>query len=271
MTDRELAVLEEHEARQKAIVATNGARSVVTSDGAASITALLHLAVEKGTPVAELKELVALHEHMEKRAAAKAFAVAMKAFQTECKSIKHNKTAKITLKGGGQFSFTYASIDEVAEVINPILAEHGLSYTWNAASNESGALITVTCLVSHVDGHSVASSITLPTASDSAMSPQQKISAANNFGRRLSLESALGITTSQEDRAEPNAADQTPISDDQATALLDMVRETGADLSRFLNFMSIQSLDALPARRYGFAVQTLHDMQKRRAKAEQKR
>lgn len=232
-----------------------------------SITALLHLAVEKGTPVAELKELVALHEHMEKRQAQKAFAAALAAFQAECRSIQHNKTANIATKGGGKFSYTYASLDAIATEIAPLLAKHDLSYSWDTIVSESGAMLRCTCTVSHAAGHSVMSSISLPTASDSAMSAQQKVSAANKFARRLSLESALGLTTT--DEAPEEEVDNTPITDDQLTVLTDFVNETGANLGRFLNFMGIVSLATLPARRFEYAMQNLRDMAKRRERAGQ--
>ena len=67
---------------------------------AGSITALLQLAVERGTPVAELSKLVDLHERMEARQAAKDFADAMARFQAECPSVKKSSSAKIVTNGG---------------------------------------------------------------------------------------------------------------------------------------------------------------------------
>jgi hypothetical protein len=88
----------------------NGRAPVVASEsGNVSIAALLHLAVERGMPAAELKELVALHERMTDREAANEFNRSLAAFRAECPKIQQNRTAEIKTQGGGGYSFTYAA------------------------------------------------------------------------------------------------------------------------------------------------------------------
>jgi uncharacterized protein YndB with AHSA1/START domain len=230
------------------------ALATTQDNGAGSITALLHLAVEKGTPVAELSKLVDLHERMEARQSTKDFADAMARFQAECPSIKKASTAKIVTNGGATFDYTYAELDEIARTVNPILAKHGLSYTWDTSADEK--MLTVVCTVRHNNGHSITSSFVLPVESKSAMSAQQKYGAAQTFAQRKSLSAVLGITTTDDD-TDGGATTTVKITEDQATELGDLMKETNTQPSRFLKYLKVASLTDLPASDYAHAKTTL--------------
>lgn len=226
------------------------------------MTQLLYMAVERGTPVAELKELVALHEHMSQRQAQQAFAAAMAAFQAECPSIKKSSTAKFATRSGGDMSYTFAALDEIAATVNPILARHGLSYTWDATV--AGGALTCICTVRHCDGFSTASTITLPTDSQSAMSSQQKVGSALTFARRLSLTSALGLTTTDDDVDGRDDGGGAVITDDQVTQLEDLIAELHVDRPRFLKYLGVTALASTPAHKFADA---LKQLEKKRARA----
>lgn len=222
-----------------------------TTPRGGSITDLLQLAVERGTPVAELKELVALHREMQQQQAERDFAAAMAAFQQQCPSIHKSRTAAFATKSGGKVSYSYAPIEQIAKTANPILARLGLSYTWD--TTVSGNHITVTCTVRHDNGASRSSAIQLPSGSSNPLlSDQQKMGAAWTFARRLSLVSALGLTTTDDDLdgRDVVVGNVETITDDQATALSDLIAETGTDLPRFLKFFKVGRVDDLPATRY---------------------
>lgn len=229
-------------------------RAPAVRSASASMADLLYMAVERGTPVAELRELVALHGLMEQRQAQQDFAAAMAAFQAECPSIKKASTAKFSTRSGGEMSYTFAALDEIAATVNPILAKHGLSYTWDA--NVQGGTLTCVCTVRHCNGHSTSSSIALPMDSASAMSSQQKVGSAYTFARRLSLTSALGLTTTDDDTdgRDERGANITPEQADTLAALVDEVR---VSVPRFLKAFGASSFDTIPANRYAEAVQAL--------------
>lgn len=234
---------------------------VVATDG--SITSLLHLAVEKGTPVAELKELVALHEHMEKRAAVKAFAEAMAAFQRECPLIKKSSTATVATSSGGSYSYTYAELDEIARTTGPVLAKHGLSYSWDTVVDAK--MLACTCIVRHIAGHSVESKFSIPTeAASRGMSAQQAMGAALTYAKRQSMVAALGLTMTDKDT---DAADPTPITEDQATTLLDLVKETGANHTRFLEALNAVSVTTIRAVDYKKAERMLREFARKKAQS----
>jgi ERF superfamily protein len=233
-------------------------QAVAIPQEATSIVQLLHLAVERGTPVAELKELVDLHERMERRQAEKDFAEAMAAFQRECPQIKKSSTASVVTKSGGKYSYTYAELDEIVRTVGPILAQHGLSYTWDTAVDKS--LLTCTCVVRHIGGHHVESRFTLPTdASSPGMNSQQAVGAALTYARRQSLVAAIGLTMTDEDT---DGIDPTPITEDQVTMILDLLQETGANHQKFLEYINATSVSLIRASDFDRAVRALRAKRK---------
>jgi hypothetical protein len=219
---------------------------------------LLHAAVLQGTPVEQISKLVDLYERMEVRQAAKDFADAMAAIQSELKAIPHNKTKeKDATRSGGNFSYTWASLDQIAAVLNPVAAKHGISYKWDTVVSENGKMLTSTCTVRHVHGHTDSSSFTLPTDGGSpAMSPQQRFASAEKFAHRHSLASAFGLTTTG-DSPDEDASDPATIDEAQLLQLEDMLSDTGADVPKFLAFLGIESLGSLRAADFDKAVMAL--------------
>lgn len=246
----EIAVVQE----PVALAAPQEGKALAQRTVGGSMTELLFMAVERGTPVAELKELVALHEQMSNRQAQQDFAAAMAAFQAECPSIKKSSVAKFETRGGGKMQYTFAALDEIAATVNPILAKHGLSYNWDATVNQGS--LTCVCTVRHANGYSTASTITLPTASPSAMSDQQKVGSALTFARRLSLTSALGLTSTDEDH-DGRDDNTSVITEDQADTLASLAEEVNVNMPRFLAYLGVDDLKNCPVAKYADAVRTL--------------
>lgn len=225
-----------------------------------SVRQLLQMAIEKSMPVESLEKLLAMHERVADRAAGQEFARALAAFQKECPPITHSKKAKIVTSGGGNYSYTYAELDAIARVINPILAQHGLSYSWNTTVDERNRL-TCECIVRHVNGHIAApATFSLPIENKSAMSEQQKVGAAATFAKRQSLIAALGITTSDDDFDGAAQVDPTPVNEDQVIALQDLLTESGRTLPKFLAFLGVDSLEKLPRVRFNEAKAALENI-----------
>jgi len=223
------------------------------------ITDLLRKAVEAGTPVEQLRELVGLHKEMAAIEAAQQFAVAMAAFQAECPPIKKGSTAKIASRSSGTtFEYTYAELDDIARVINPILTKYGLSYTWDTTISKENQL-TCVCTVRHLRGHFITSTFSLPIENASAMSPQQKVGAAATFAQRRSLSAALGLTTTDDDPDAVAAANPEIISADQLTVLEDLLEVTGVSRQRYLKYLGIEKLSELPAVSYQRALVALQN------------
>lgn len=234
------------------------------TQGTESIQRLLTLAIEKGSGVEALEKLVDLHERVTKREAALEFARALAEFQAECPAIGKNKTAEIPTRGGGKYSYQYAPLDTIVRTVKPLLIARGFSYGWD--SKVEGGALTCMCTLRHVNGHSESASFTLPVENASAMSPQQKVGAALTFAQRKTLESVLGLNTTEEDTdGVAREIDPTPIDDDQLAHLEDMLKETKTKVERFLKHFGIAKVADLPASQYKEAINVLEQRRERRA------
>ena len=235
----------------------------VGSAEVAGVQSLVQLAVEKGVAVDVLERLVSLQERVTEQAAQSALFEAISAFQDACPRINKARTAKVATKGGSNYSYTYASLDDIEKVIRPVLRRHKLSYTWDSTTDNAN--LTVTCTLRHVLGSSVSASFTCPTTSLSAMSDQQKVGAALTYGRRQSLVSVAGLTQTDDDTdaADP-VADLTPISDEQLANLQlvwdEVKNNVGPKVlnqAAFFRFYGCATLLDLPAARYTEALAAL--------------
>lgn len=224
---------------------------------------LLHVALEKGTDVNSLDKLLTLHERIADRQAATEFAQAMAAFKAECRPILHNKKADFNAKSG-PVKYTYASLDEIARTIDPILAKYGLSYSWDSKVEQG--MLSCACTVRHVAGHAgPPSTFMLPIENSSVASPQQKVGMALTFAQRRTVTSALGITTADED-SERLEVDPTPINDDQVVHLDDLIRTHEVPRIRFLKMMEVHDLKEIRAVDYNSAISAIEDIRAAKAR-----
>jgi hypothetical protein len=237
----------------------------LTAGGASagSVKDMITFAMEKNVPVESLEKLFGLYERMTAREAAQEFNEALAKFRLECPPIKKAKTANVAMRSGGSYSFTYADLPEIQTTVDPPLANNGFSYSWDSEADAKG-MMKVTCTLRHVNGHSTSSSMALPTENASAMSPQQKYGAAMRFAQRRTLEIVLGLKIEDEHPDTPRS-DPTPIDDDQALYLADLVKESGTNLQKLLKHFEITSLEQLPAVNYNEAVSVCKERQQRKA------
>ena len=249
---------------ETALAAPGQSRAITTGGASAgSVKDMITFAMEKNVPVESLEKLFGLYERMTAREAAQEFNEALAKFRTECPPIRKAKTANVAMRSGGSYSFTYADLAEIQTTVDPHLAANGFSYSWDSeASTQS--MIKVTCTLRHVNGHSTSSSMTLPTENASAMSPQQKFGAAMSFAQRRTLAIVLGLKI-EDDHPDTPRMDPTPITEDQALYLSDLVKESGTNLQKLLKHFEIESLEQLPAVNYDEAVGVCKERQQRKA------
>ena len=221
------------------------------------VSSLVRLAVDKGVSVEILERLVALQERVSDRAAESAMVNAIAEFQAECPSIRKSKKATIRTRSGISYSYTYASLDDIAQTIRPLLHKHGLSYTWD--STVEGGVMTVTCILRHVEGHSVTATFTAPTDTKADMSGAQRHGAALTYARRQSLVQVLGLTSADDDNDAPGApdVDTEVISAEQVADIESLIQEVKASKHKFLEWLSVESLGAIPTARHEEAVAAL--------------
>lgn len=195
------------------------------------------------------------------------FLQALSAFQDQCPEIPKNKTAKIATQSGAGYGYTYAALEDITRVVNPILKAHGLSYAWTTEGMEGG-ILNVVFILRHLGGHEERSTFPVPPETKAAMSAAQKVGAAMTYGRRQSLVSGLGLTTADEDPdgADPGSTEQ--ITDGQADYLKGLLKDGDADVARFLAVYQIASVEEMTIQDFGRAVRDIEERNAAKAQRE---
>lgn len=175
-----------------------------------TIETILVMAIERNISPESLEKLVALQERVSAKQAEQAFFEAMSGFRAECPIIQKTKTAE----NNGKRMYDYADLQEIAITVDPILHKFGLSYTFDFRLE--GNLMTTTCTVHHVRGHSRSATFTCEVSGTSIMNSAQKAGSATTYGQRYSLKGALGLCMGYDDDGRKAAPMPQPDADPNA-------------------------------------------------------
>jgi hypothetical protein len=212
---------------------------------------MLNRAVESGAGLEMVEKLMSLQERWETGQARKAFDRAIAAAKAKITPIQRN--AK------GHNDKRYADFAAIAKVVDPILSEHGLSYRFRTAQGER---ISVTCILSHEDGHSEETTLSGPADASGSKNAIQAIGSTLTYLQRYSLVQMLGLAASNDDDGKAGA-DGGLINEDQAAELIALADEVGADKRAFCEYFKIDGIAMMPAKDFDRAKIALN---KKRAK-----
>lgn len=120
---------------------------------------------------------------------AAALAVAQGKFQNP----DRNRTVKVKTKAGGEYSFKYATLDSILEMLRPIMADSGLAVVQPATTSD-GAVIVETRLM-HSSGQWLEDSLAISFRS----ADPQELGSLITYMRRYALCSMLGIASEEDD------------------------------------------------------------------------
>lgn len=122
------------------------------------------------------------------------FVAAFAAAQKEFPAIHKDKKAVIETKKGGSFSYAYADLPTILDLVSPVLEKHGLVVAQSAVSLNGG--VGVETRIFHVGtGHcEVFGPLYLPGGDDA-----RGAGSAVTYARRYSLCAALGIAADEDD------------------------------------------------------------------------
>jgi len=158
---------------------------------------LIEKAIEKGADIATLEKLMALQERFEANQARKLFFEEFTSFQANCPDLRKTKKVSFDTKTGGKTEYSYAPLADIIRQIGKLLKDHGLSYRWEIQDDKDN--IKVTCLVSHVNGHTERTTMQGNPDASGSKNPMQARGSAIEYMKRYTLIGALGITTADSD------------------------------------------------------------------------
>lgn len=156
----------------------------------------------------KLERMLAMKERMDAQNAKIAFARALSAARTSIPPIIKDATVDFT-HNGKRTHYQHETLAGIAKVIDPILAEHGLSYRFRTEQGNSG--VRVTCIIQHSDGHSEETSLAGAPDSSGSKNSFQAVGSAVTYLQRYTLKAALGLSAEVDDDgqgASPRPGDQ---------------------------------------------------------------
>lgn len=201
--------------------------------------AAVYLATERGADPSVMRELIqlarehdALIEARRARAAEAAFVKALTLFKAEPPRIKKTSRVNFAPKNGGQVvDYMYANLDSVVSAVIPALSAHGLSHRWMPKQEfmtGGKILVTVTCVLQHVDGHSIESTLFGMPDESGMKNPVQAIQSTISSLERYTLLAILGLSTGDDDDARKAGAPGEPErNEEQQTVFAGFMEKLG--------------------------------------------
>ncbi len=206
---------------------------------------MLSSAITRGDSLDKLERLMDLNDRWEKAQAKKAFIEAKAAFKASAPVITKDKT-------NSQYNSRYASIGSVVNAVNEALSKHGLDADWQF---DQSSEIRVTCILTHVAGHSESVSLVGTPDTSGAKNPLQQIKSTLTYLKLATFEAVTGIATKEGNRDDDGNASGVAsfISDEQVEELTALITETKTDIAKFLEIGKVESLSDITSANFGKA------------------
>ena len=231
--------------------------ALTAPDAGAIVSMIERAAADPRVDMDKMERLLAMQERIFDRNARMAYASALAVMQP--------KMPVITERGGiknsaGAVQSKYALWEDINDAIKPLLAEHGFALSFRTGTTTEGK-ITVTGILSHREGHQEETTISLPHDSSGSKNAVQAVGSSTSYGKRYTATALLNITSRGEDD-DGHAAPNDWIDADQVGELVALMEDVGADRTKFLNFLRIDTLAHLPKKRLREATDALQAKRK---------
>ena len=168
---------------------------------------MMQTAVSAGGAVdmAMMKEMMQLQRDFEADNARKSFTRALVALKYDLPAIiAHDSVVDFTTQKGRTY-YTHSSMAAVMEAITGPLGKHGFTITYAPATPDNGR-VSVTCRLTHSDGHFQESTISAPPDNGSGRNALQAVASSMTYLQRYTVLSMLGIATADMKEPEPEGS-----------------------------------------------------------------
>jgi hypothetical protein len=215
---------------------------------------------DPSVPLERLQMALELSERMAAKRAKVAFDAAYAAMAEQLPIIDQKGAIDI---GRGKPQ-RYARLEDIIETTKPILSEHGFGVRFQIAQTEK--TVTATAVLSHCQGHSEETPVTLPHDVTGSKNVVQGIGSAISYAKRYALSAALNLGSrySEDDDGDaagktngPQSSDEFFVTPEQTAELERMVKLSGRPIERFCLKFNLEQIGQLPASKYNSAVNFL--------------
>lgn len=185
--------------------------------------------LEKSPDPATLRELLTIQREWEHEEARKAFEQAMVRLKAALPSVLERDKVVDFQTQKGRTTYRHTSLASAMETVTPHLTEHGFSLAWTPATAQGQ--VSVTCILTHVGGHSKSTTINAPVDTSGNKSPAQGVASTITLLQRYTALALLGIATA--DMVDPDPPQPQPgeINPERALKATGWLRKQGVDVS----------------------------------------
>jgi hypothetical protein len=219
---------------------------------------LERLASNPAVDVAKLEKLIAMQERVLAREAEAAFNAAFAVMQGEIPTVvERAKTDKTT----------YAPLEDIIEVVRPILKQHGFSLSFQTEWPEANK-VKVIGILTHAQGHARRSEFIAGADTSGSKNAIQALGSSVQYGRRYSTKDLLCIVTRDLDDDGEKAGlivsrsdkpprfddwwtDMQSVASDGVDALKKAWKDSPADLRRYVSRNLSREWESMKARSGG--------------------
>lgn len=223
-------------------------REITKREGAdlAPPTLDLRVAIEAaaalGTGGVEVLERLHALQRDERQAAAKrAFFRALAQARQAFPKIEKSRAGPHTTRVGTMTRGNYAPLEDIARAVDPVLAEHGISYYWDRDTMDGREYVV--CVLVHEQGHEVRTRFPALVDEGRGRTSIQSVASGESYAKRYSLIAALGLTTVDPDDDGESAG--RGITEEQQANLVALMEEVGADRQKMLTWLGVESIEAM--------------------------
>lgn len=236
---------------------------VAVSDQTSAMISMIRdvaMAPDADQKVATMRELLAMEKDMRKEMAERAMNEQLAILDIPV--VKKNGRIPLPSKDGTVRDVLFAKWEDMARVLKPLLREHGMSLRFDTLPRpgEGGGTILIGFL-SHRDGAMRTAQVSLPLDSGPGRNNLQAMGSSISYGKRYVAGMLLNIVTENED---DDGEKSENINVEQAAEIDNLVRETGADLKRFLKWIGAAEILAIPSLKYQKAIDELKRKKEKR-------
>jgi hypothetical protein len=144
---------------------------------------MLAIAVERGDDLEKLRQLMDLRDRWEAAEAKKAYVAAFSEFKRNMPDVVKDMLNK-------QYGSDYSSLANLVNTVNRSLGEYGLNARWEPDQSET---IAVTCILTHVDGHSEKVTLRGPPDTTGQKNPLQQIKSTLTYLEGATFQAITGV------------------------------------------------------------------------------
>lgn len=210
-------------------------------------SALISAAIEKGSSLEQVRELLNIQKEWEANEAKKAFNKAVAAFKANPPRITKDKQ-------NVQYKSMYTTLGNLVNTVNPELSKQGLSANWEIEQNGS---IKVTCILTHALGHSEKTSASAPADTSGSKNAIQQIKSTITYLKAVTFESITGLASTDANYDDDGNAHGEVIDQKQLGTLRDMMADKGVNEEKFCSYLKVDALESLPKSKYEQAFKAL--------------